>query len=1023
MYVSALDGRKLLAVNRSMLQCYGYTAREFLRLRNSDFRLEQPSGAMVNALASAAHSGAIEGVRRTHRKKDGTPINAEVWTGDFISAGKRARLNLIYDTTGRLHAERELVRIDRAQRMLSACNDAMIRADQESFLLQRICDIAIGIGGYKAAFVAYAEYDADKSVTVVADAGQPLEYLKNVPLSWNPDKPRGDGSIGRAIRSKKPIVVDDIAIHQGTVGHAEPLLALGLRSTVSLPLRNNECAFGALSLLSAEPRSIGHEELALLEQLADNLAFGINTLRGQETQRRAHAERDRMHTAVLKLAAGLSASGSEFFVQLSANMVDALSAQAAFVARLLPGPGATARTVGAVVRHQVQPVFDVSLADWACENMSENDEWCVTEGVGRCIPVTPLSAAINADAFVARRLDNSAGKPIGLIVVAFSERLEHVEFVASTVRIFAARAAAEMERQEADARIRDQASLLDRAQDAISVRDMDGVLLYWNRSAERLYGWTSAEVVGSNAPALTSCDPGQFSITKAALLATDEWHGELTQACKDGTLVIVESRCTLVRDDAGLPKAVLVIDTDISARREADLKIQKLAFYDPLTDLPNRLLLYDRLEQALAAAVRDARGGAILLIDLDNFKAINDTWGYDKGDLLLREVAARLQGCVRETDTVARLGGDEFVVLLTSLPPYAEDIAAQARTVGEEILASIGIPYLFDGSEYHTHASIGIARFSDQSESANDLLKQAEIAMYTAKSSGRQTLQFFDTGLQAAVTARAELEADLRQAFVRKEFLLHYQPQINSNGQAIGVEALIRWQSPRCGLVSPAEFIPVCEETGMILTLGQQVLEMACQVLAAWRKNPLLSGLTMAVNVSPRQFKHPDFVKQVRAVLLNNGAHPRQLKLELTESIFVDDMDSVIEKMTMLRSMGVSFSLDDFGTGYSCLSYLKRLPLNQLKIDQSFVRDVLNNVHDAAIVQSVIALGHSFGLEVIAEGVEELAQSEFLAKHGCHTYQGYFFSRPLVLDALENFLERTNAPDAPHKRRANSQPD
>ena len=882
MYICDEGSGALLAVNRSMLRHYGYTETEFLRLRTSDL-VSEPGPAAVVEPPDTTHRQTDVSKQR-HRKKDGTPIDVEVWRDDFTFGGRRACLVMVYDVTERLRAERELTRISRAQRMLSACNEAMFRVDQEAALMHQICDIAVTIGGYVSVSVGYAEHDAAKTVRFVAHAGKPLAYLKNVPVSWDPEHPRGNGLMGRAIRGQRSVVIDDILTHRGTIGHAEPLLAMGIRSSVSVPLRNDQGAFGALWLSTAEPWSIGAEELALLEQLSDDLAFGIKTLRGQETQRRARAERDRVHAAVAKVAAGLSASGSEFFVQLAANMVDALGAQAGFVARLLPGPGPIVQAVGAVVGERVQPAFEFTLAGSACENIRDADEWRVAQEAGAALFATPWPTATEADAFVARRLDNAAGDPIGLILVAFRGGLEHVEFVASTVRIFATRAAAEMERQDADARI------------------------------------------------------------------------------------------------------------------------QKLAFYDALTGLPNRLLLWDRLEQYLARTFRDAHGGAILLIDLDHFKTVNDTWGHDKGDRMLLEVASRLQGCVRRTDTVARLGGDEFVVLLTSLPLSLDDIAVQAQAAAEKIQGSLSAPYVFDDFQYQGHASIGIVRFADPAQTVNELLKQAEIAMYEAKAAGRQTWRFFDHGLQAAVTARTELEADLRHALAEQEFLLHYQSQVDSSGQAIGVEALVRWQCPRRGLVSPAQFIPVCEETGMILALGRQVLEMACQTLASWQGRPSFSGLTMAVNVSSRQFKHPDFVQQVHAALARSGASPRQLKLELTESIFVDDMDAVIEKMTALQAVGVSFALDDFGTGYSSLAYLKRLPLNQLKIDQSFVRDVLTDAHDAAIVRSVIALGHSFGLEVIAEGVEDHAQSAFLAQHGCHAYQGHCYSQPLALDAFEAFM-------------------
>jgi predicted signal transduction protein with EAL and GGDEF domain len=377
---------------------------------------------------------------------------------------------------------------------------------------------------------------------------------------------------------------------------------------------------------------------------------------------------------------------------------------------------------------------------------------------------------------------------------------------------------------------------------------------------------------------------------------------------------------------------------------------------------------------------------------------------------LLQQVALRLTTCVREADSVARLGGDEFVVMLEDLGQSAADIASQAKLVGEKVLAMLGTPYRLVHGEHQSTASIGIAPFTGQHESMGELLKQADIAMYQAKTAGRNTLRFFDPGLQAAVTARASLEADMRSALAQEEFTMHYQPQANRQGHISGVEALIRWNHPQRGPVSPAAFIPLAEETGFILQIGQKVLQLACRLLAQWAHRPETADLTMAVNVSSRQFRHPDFVGHVTEVLRATGANPRRLKLELTESLMVDDMDVTVEKMTELQRQGVGFSLDDFGTGYSSLSYLKRLPLDQLKIDQSFVRDVLTDANDSAIARTIIALGQSLGLNVIAEGVETEEQRDFLARHGCHAYQGYLYSRPLPEAALAVFIAQHARP-------------
>ena len=445
--------------------------------------------------------------------------------------------------------------------------------------------------------------------------------------------------------------------------------------------------------------------------------------------------------------------------------------------------------------------------------------------------------------------------------------------------------------------------------------------------------------------------------------------------------------------------------TDITERKAAESEIEYLAFYDQLTRLPNRRLLLDRLQQALAASARSGAEGALLFIDLDNFKDLNDTLGHDKGDLLLKLVAERLNACVREGDTVARLGGDEFVMMIEGLSNIPEEAAAQSKLIGEKILKALNQPYPLANREHHSTPSIGVTLFSDQSNNIDELLKRADLAMYKAKQAGRNTLCFFDPGMQAAVAARTAMESDMRVGLRDGHFLLHYQPQVDQRGVMTGVEALLRWQHPVRGLVSPVEFIPVAELSGLILPLGEWVLETACRQLVAWRNREETADLSMAINVSARQFHHPDFVAQILAVLGRTGANPLRLKLELTESLLLTDVDDVIARMTALKKCGVGFSLDDFGTGYSSLAYLKRLPLDQLKIDQSFVSEVVANSNDAAITSAIVALAHQLGLSVIAEGVENEAQRDFLIRHGCRAYQGYLFGRPVPIEELERMLE------------------
>ncbi|TSA48909.1 MAG: EAL domain-containing protein [Nitrosomonadales bacterium] len=489
---------------------------------------------------------------------------------------------------------------------------------------------------------------------------------------------------------------------------------------------------------------------------------------------------------------------------------------------------------------------------------------------------------------------------------------------------------------------------------------------------------------------------------------------------KDGTIFPVEVIANYIASDG--EELVFCSVHDVTERNATEEKIRDLAFFDPLTKLPNRRLLIDRLQHALTASARSAWVGALLFIDLDNFKTLNDTLGHDIGDLLLQQVADRLTLCVREGDTLARLGGDEFVVILEDLGDKDIEAAARTEAIGEKIITALTQPYQLGSHEHHSTPSIGVtlfndherkvkelkrhgaALFNDQEQEAKELLKQADIAMYQAKKSGRNTLRFFDPQMQHTIDIRAALEVELRKALDNRQFHLYYQIQVDSSSHPLGAEALIRWQHPEHGLVSPAAFIPLAEEIGMIIPIGQWVLETACAQIKKWEDSTHTRGLQLAINVSAQQFQQVDFVEQVHQALSRNAIKPDRLKLELTESLVLHDIDDTIYKMNALREIGVRFSMDDFGTGHSSLSSLKKLPLDQLKIDQSFVRDISNNPDDTVIVQTIIAMGNNMGMEVIAEGVETDAQRTFLEQHGCFAYQGYLFSKPVPLEEFEQLL-------------------
>ncbi len=554
------------------------------------------------------------------------------------------------------------------------------------------------------------------------------------------------------------------------------------------------------------------------------------------------------------------------------------------------------------------------------------------------------------------------------------------------------------ERKQAELEFRIAATAFE-SQEGMMVTDMNKIILRVNKAFTKISGYTAEEAIGQT-PRLVSSGHHHEDFYESMWQSIAEhggWEGEVWNRRKNGEVYPQHLTITAVMGASGDVTNYVATFTDVTLRNAAEAEINHLAFYDALTRLPNRRLLIDRLNHALSAGARLGWEGALLFLDIDHFKTLNDTLGHDVGDLLLRQVAERLTACVREGDTVARLGGDEFVVMLEDLSKLPVEAAAQAEIIANKILTTINQPYQLTTNTYQTTASIGVVLFSDNDHSQDVLLKHADIAMYQAKKMGRNTLCFFDPNMQEAINTRAALEVDLRKALDNKQFELYYQIQVDKSGCVLGAEALIRWIHPERGLVSPLEFIPLAEETGLILPIGQWVLETACAQLNAWQAEALTQNLTLSINVSAKQFYQDNFASEVKAAVKRNSINPMRLKLELTESILLEHIDDTIIKMKELQKIGVEFSLDDFGTGYSSLQYLKLLPLYQLKIDRSFVRDIVINSSDQAIVRTVIAMARTLNLDVIAEGVETEVQRELLANCDCNSYQGFLFGKPVPI--------------------------
>ena len=554
--------------------------------------------------------------------------------------------------------------------------------------------------------------------------------------------------------------------------------------------------------------------------------------------------------------------------------------------------------------------------------------------------------------------------------------------------------------------------------DGVISLDTQMRITYLNPAAEHLIGWRASQTSGA-------------LITDIFILldgsARKSVGGQIEECLRLRKALHVQSRVILIRSTGeaelemdvsvapiltldGVVNGTVMVLHDITEQKNLQSALKHIAYHDPLTDLPNRLLLMDRLSQALASNARKGTSGALLFIDLDNFKNLNDTLGHNTGDVLLQQVAQRIVLCVREGDTVARLGGDEFVVMLEDLDGFKFAAATQAETIGEKILVTLGQAYQLDIHLVHSTSSIGITLFRGTEQQVDELMKQADIAMYQAKKAGRNTLRFFDPQMQEAIYLRAVLEDELHRALAQQQFQLHYQMQVDYLGQVSGAEALIRWTHPNNGLVPPAQFIPLAEETGLILRIGQWVIETACAQIKKWQQMARTRELTLSVNVSAKQFRELDFVAQIQATMRRHAVPPHLLKLELTESLLQENIADTVATMTALHAMGVQFSLDDFGTGYSSLQYLKQLPLDQLKIDQSFISDIATNENDKTIVQTIISMAHTLNLDVIAEGVETAAQRQCLLDNGCHHYQGYLFAKPLAIEQFEALLESYQQP-------------
>lgn len=740
--------------------------------------------------------------------------------------------------------EQQLRRLNRTLRMISECNEALVHSNAEGDLINLICREIVEVGGYRMAWVGYAETDEDRTVRPVASAGHDDGFLGSAKISWA-DAPHGQGTSGSAIRSGTVIAARDILTNPRFAPWQAEARKRGYASSLALPLKDGNGTFGVLNIYAGEPDAFDADEVKLLGELADDLAYGIVSLRAREERRKA---------------------------------VEALA--------------------------------------------------------------------------------------------------------------------------ETEERFR---SLSSSAQDPVIMIDERGAITYWNSAAERVFGYPGDAVLGKNLyqtifpdRCWKDSDGGLRQFSHAENGSAAGTVVEISARRADGSEFPAElsTGTVSVRGETG---AVVVV-RDITERKSYQEQLEHRATHDPLTGLPNRVLLKDRIEQAIAHGRRHGSEVAVVLVDLDRFKNVNDSMGHQVGDVLLQEVAHRLEECLRGTDTVARfdggtvarLGGDEFALVLSEM---ADD--ERLSTVIQRVLAEISRPHEIQGREFVATCSIGISLYPGDGDDVDTLLRNADAALYQAKDGGRNNYQFYTAELNAKAFERLSVETDLRRAVSRREFSLHYQPQIDVNtGKLIGAEALLRWQHPKLGTVFPARFVSIAEDSGLIVPIGEWVIEEACRQNKAWQDagHP---PIPVAVNISAVQFRRENFVETVTRILAETGLSPQCLELEITESVVMHDAQRVVEQLVRLKEVGVQLAIDDFGTGYSSLSYLKRFPVDKLKIDMSFVREIPADSDAAAIAAVIIGIGRTLGLQVIAEGVETIEQLPALKAQGCNQAQGYYFSRPL----------------------------
>jgi len=968
MWVFDLQTLHFLAVNDAAVAHYGYRRDEFLAMTIADIRPSEDVPKLLETIAQTQDMDLKHGDQWHHRKKDGTLINVEISTHQLDFHGRRAKLVLALDVTERKIAEAKIQRLTQLYAALSECNQAIVHCHSEPELFAAVCRAAVQFGGMKMAWIGLLD-PVNQRVIPVAQSGEGVQYLADLTISVDPALAVGRGTVGTAIREQRPVWCQDYLNDPMTALWHDMAGRAGWRAVATLPLSRGGGVIGAFILFSDVVNAFDQAARSLLLEMASDISYALDNL-ALEAERRQAEQALRASEARFR---DLTEMSSDFYWESDAKH------------RL------TTRTEG--IKGASLSAFPfgpmIGKCRWETPHLSpDQNGWLAHRATLEAhLPFRDFEFS-RAGADGSTRHFSISGAPLFDAAGTF----QGYRGVGSDIT----------ERKRAEDALRQAAMVFGNSREGVTITDLDACILSVNPAFTAITGYSEAEVLGQNPRLLQSGrhDRSFYQSLWASLLEAGHWQGEVWNRRKNGEVYPEWLSISTVRDNDGQPSRYVAVFADISQIKQSEERLEHLAHYDALTQLPNRLLLFSRLEHGIEQAQRNQTMMALLMLGLDHFKDVNDSFGHLAGDELLQLVAQRLNTRLREVDTICRLGGDEFTVLLDKIT-QPED----AGRVANDIIAALSEPWhLSNGSEVRIGASVGISLYPAHGQSAVALLQQADTSLYQAKTEGRGRFKYFSEELTHSVRTRIELEVRLRRALEHHELRVYYQPQVDiASGRIVGAEALVRWQDPVEGLIAPGRFIRVAEETGLITPIGNWVLQQTCHQGQRWIEAGL-PPLRLAVNLSAHQFLHSNIGQVVAEALAQSGFPAARLELELTESALMEREAEAIKILDQLRALGVKLAIDDFGTGYSSLAYLKRLPLDILKIDKSFVDNLAHDPDDQAIAATIIAMAQTLRLQALAEGVETQEQLDFLQAQGCDMYQGYLTSAPVPADQFEQLL-------------------